>query len=825
MKQKCLCVVCLALFSAVGAFAQITLNPIASKSLGQALLNPKPGSAPNLVEGRELNSPLGIALDNSVSPAVLYVSDTFNHRVMIWKNATGFSNGQPADVIIGQVDQYSTGPGGGTTNSTGLFLPTGLAVLNGNLYVADSGNNRILRYQKPYTQTTGNVFPDQWIGQPTVSGSKANYSGSVNAQGLSLAGATVGLAFDANGGLWTSDPGNNRVLHYPASVLGCTNCGAMAADIVLGQQNFTATTTTPLGGDPASAVISNQFNIPGGVIVDPAGNLYVADEGAGGFNGRILIFTPPFINGGSAARIMGVKNPNDTLTQTQASATIFNRPNGMFLFPSDNAIGVLDTLYNRILIFAPFASWKGITSPTSPQAIGYFGQTTYLNVGPNGAPTAIFTPQASASGVYNPSAAVVNSKTNELYLADTTNNRVLALPLGNDSIGPATRVLGQDRMNTNSVNLIEGREFDFVAQSSSGTIVDAGIAIDNSGSVPHLYVADTYNNRILGFRDLRKVTPGVKADIVIGQPDFQTAQCNYNTDPGNGGDSAQPNQSSLCLPKGLAVDSKGNLYVADGANGRVLRFPSPFNYSGALEPADLVLGQRDFTSQFPDPGSFMKSPYGLAFTGTNGLLVSDVQYNRVLYFKYPSGNDFRPITDNGTRATKVFGQPDFNTTTSGATTDKMNAPHHIATDTNGQLYVADTGNNRLMIFQDPNNPQTPSQAMPRARILAASPRRKESTSTLLLVRSGWPTRNRRRRNAIRPTQPFSLIPLNWHRSPTIPIRWRWRKTPSAISSSPTPPIASQSTSRRPTGSMGPTSKPPSSWPRRPSRPFSQSIRR
>lgn len=712
MKQKCLAIVCVTFASAAGAYAQITLNSVASKAIGQPQLIPKTAS-PNLVEGRELNSPQGIALDTSVSPPVLYVSDTFNNRVMVWKNATGFSNGQPADLIIGQVDQYSTVPGGGSTNSTGVSLPSGLAVQNGNLYVADTGNNRILRFPKPYNQTTGNLFPDMWIGQPTVSNSTKNYTGAVSATGLNLAGLTVGLAFDSSGGLWATDSGNNRVLHYPASALTCTNCGAIVADTVLGQSSLTAFTTSSTqlsSSDPNAAVVANEFNLPGTLAIDAAGNLYVSDAGAGTFPGRILIFTPPFTTGGNAAGIMGIKAPSESFANlTAQDATIFGAANGIFFFPSDNAIGVVDTLFNRILVFPPFSSWKG-KAPTSPQALTYYGQPTYITVFPNGAASRLLTPQASSSVLWNPSAAVVNPKSNELYLTDTSNNRVLALPLGNDNLSPATRVLGQDFMSTNSTNLVEGREFDFTASYSTGTAADAGIAIDNSGATPHLYVADTYNNRILGFKDLRTLVPGARADIVIGQPNFSTALCNYNSsNGGNGGDLFSPTQNSLCQPKGLTVDAQGNLYVADSGNGRVLRFPAPFAYQGSLEPADLVIGQPSFTAQFLNPSkTTMGAPYGLAFTGTNGLMVSDQQFNRVLYFKYATGNSFRAGTDNGIAAVKVFGQPDFTTITSGATSDKLSAPHHIACDTNGQLYVADTGNGRIAVFQDPNNPQTPS---------------------------------------------------------------------------------------------------------------------
>ena len=52
-----------------------------------------------------------------------------------------------------------------------------------------------------------------------------------------------------------------------------------------------------------------------------------------------------------------------------------------------------------------------------------------------------------------------------------------------------------------------------------------------AATLPHLYVADTYNHRVLGFKDFRKVQGGAKADIVIGQPDMNSKLCNITGDP------------------------------------------------------------------------------------------------------------------------------------------------------------------------------------------------------------------------------------------------------------------------------------------------------
>jgi uncharacterized protein (TIGR03437 family) len=347
-------------------------------------------------------------------------------------------------------------------------------------------------------------------------------------------------------------------------------------------------------------------------------------------------------------------------------------------------------------------SWP--SDGSAPVATDVVGHADFSNSNPNDASVSVLTPQpvvnSGYSSLYVPMAAALLPNSG-LLVADSYNNRVVLLPASGSSFGKASLVLGQDRFNTGSINLVEGREFDFQYVTSSGTSLDAGVAVDSTGSTPHLYVADPYNHRVLGFNDARKVQPGTMADIVIGQPDLQTTLCNYPS-----GDVNSPKASSLCAPTGVLVDSNGNLYVADTGNGRVLRFPKPFENAG-LEPADLVLGKRTFTDTISDPSpATMKSPYGLAFSGKNGLMVSDVAYNRVLYFPFTSGGTFAGGTDNGKAATIAYGQQRFIDTGSGNNYASLNAPHHIACDTSGRLYVADAGNNRVIVFNDPNSSST-----------------------------------------------------------------------------------------------------------------------
>ena len=82
---------------AVPVVAQpVPLNALPSRIVGHPLPEPNaiPSTAPNLVEGREFTLPQGIALDLDVNPPYLYVSDTGNHRILGWRNANSFRNGQ-----------------------------------------------------------------------------------------------------------------------------------------------------------------------------------------------------------------------------------------------------------------------------------------------------------------------------------------------------------------------------------------------------------------------------------------------------------------------------------------------------------------------------------------------------------------------------------------------------------------------------------------------------------------------------------------------------------------------------------------------------------
>ena len=83
-----------------------TINDLPSREFGHAkLFNPVTSDAPNLLEGRELNTPSAVAF--SPSGGAMYVADTSNHRVLAWLNPAGLTKGNQADKVIGQRDFYS----------------------------------------------------------------------------------------------------------------------------------------------------------------------------------------------------------------------------------------------------------------------------------------------------------------------------------------------------------------------------------------------------------------------------------------------------------------------------------------------------------------------------------------------------------------------------------------------------------------------------------------------------------------------------------------------------------------------------------------------
>ena len=688
-----------------------TINDLPSREFGQPkLLQQLTSVAPNLVEGREFSHPTSVAFDTSVSPPILYVADSFNNRVLAFKNATSLSvcgTSQPtcgfADLVIGQRagDKTATifgGPSAGTgALSSGLSAPSAVAVdSSGNLYIADSGNNRILRFPAPFNQTSSLLSVDLVIGQKSsTSGYLVNEGQALpSAKTLFLSVAVVdhvgpiGMTFDSAGNLWVPDSGNNRVLRFPVQSLAA-NTVEPAADVVLGQSDFISNKEQPTPQGTSRQLNNQSIVLPSSVAFDQAGHFYVADQLL-----RVLYYAPPIGTFLKAQRILGAVPLPDTgqqaLPYPNAYSLGFPGSSGFFppmgLATLGNNLYVSDAYSNRIVVYDTPDKWPAATTAIpSPQILSVIGQPDLLSGSFNQGK-----PEPDASTLGTPTAIAFNGT--DLWVADSANNRVMSFPQTGGAYTQAKRLVGQLDFPFYAPNLIEGREVFF----ASGTGF-AGLAVDLNSTPPHLYVADSLNNRILGFNDARKVGQGSTADLVIGQHDLYRALINY---PNN--DSTLPTDRGLNAPTGLVVDANGDLFVADSGNGRVLRFKAPFSVSpGDPQVANLVLGQNGFNVHVTDASDQeMRFPFGLALLSNGALAVSDASHNRVLIFKRTSGE-----FTTWQKASIVLGQPDFFTTLattgSGSTPPSlsgMNSPRHIASDSSDRLYVCDSLNGRLLLF-------------------------------------------------------------------------------------------------------------------------------
>ena len=240
-----------------------------------------------------LNIPWGVAVDPTSGK--VFVLDTGNNRVLRFASQASLSNGANAEGVLGQADFTTVSAGASSTKMSGNV--TGVAVgSDGTLWVADIGNNRVLRFASAASKPNG-AAADGVLGQPDFTTVSAGASSTKMKY-------PYGVAVGSDGTLWVADSGNNRVLRF-ASAAGKAN--GDPADGVLGQANFTSNVGLP-------SASSTTINGTRGVAVDSNGTLWVTD----GNNNRVLFFDP---NPSSNANLSTLALSSGTLSPTFAAGT------------------------------------------------------------------------------------------------------------------------------------------------------------------------------------------------------------------------------------------------------------------------------------------------------------------------------------------------------------------------------------------------------------------------------------------------------------------------------------------------------------------------
>lgn len=507
-----------------------------------------------------LGSPSGIAYANGmlfVADSNRYGASPINNRVVIFKDVSTYPSptdiptipgatcsvcrGQ-ASVVLGQPDFISTAY---SLSQRGMRQPDAVATDGKILAVADTDNNRVLIWNS--IPTFNGQPADVVVGQADFT----HGATSIPPTAKSLRGPQGVWIF--NGKLYIADTQDHRILIY--NKIPTTN-GA-AADVVLGQPNFTAFIQTDLAIADQTATSQNLLN-PVSVTTDGQ-RLYVSDLG----HNRIVIWNSiPTTNNQAADVVIGqkdfvsaIENDNTNLcasngTDSSGNATYPGRCGKTLSFPrfalSDGTrLFVADGGNDRVLIY------NQIPTSNTPQADLVLGQPdeftldTYFN--PDGA-NAFQTPTALAYDGTN------------LYVSDTFNRRVVVYSPGN-SVIPLSGVRNSASLEIYAIGNV----------SIGGTITENDIVTITINTVDYAYTVkktDSLTDIVKGLVALINAKSG--DPYVLATPDIVNLQVDLTarkggTDGGNitlAATSAPPSGSaSTVTATETAVASGGTLNI------------------------------------------------------------------------------------------------------------------------------------------------------------------------------------------------------------------------------------------------------------------------
>ena len=760
---------------------------------------------PNQVTSRRLFNPGGVIVDRSVRPARVYVYDGGNSRVLglshLGHIAGGPDAGKPctsdsdaqgsscvidqgrgADLVLGQPDFTHSGCNGDGNFQTfplrapasastlcsmpvdqvsplegGSFAEMAVDPANGDLYVPDFDNHRVLLYRSPFTTDT--VADDVW-GQGDFMGNACNRGrgvGAPDAQSLcfrspSNEGFVAGAALDPDGNLWVADNQNNRVLRFPRDP--GTGLPGHVADLVLGQPDFTSWA-------PGGAF--DRMHAPAAVRVSAQGTVYVADS----LNGRVFVFEPPLSLGMAATGTLG---------------SGFRIPTGLEFDPGTGGIWVSDRINNQLLLFVNGSVSKVLFKDVKDDG-GHCGGE-YTGDGPNffspgdnafvasynvcdsagsigvdadgnvlaagssfvqdvwrfpapfpgpqpgvahSADARLFPPYQFAThneiglgGIY--SARGVAVAEHQLVVADSGRLLFWNDPQEMRGSRPADGFVGETdprvefppafgRIRNDSEGRLwairGGRVLVYTLPLKTGDspvatlsppipvrgggpvswddlLAIGGIAPTRDGTA--LWLADPRRNRVFRIRD--PLTQPV-VDVVLGQTSPAGTSCNQGRGVG------APSRDSLCQPGAVVLDPRGNLWVSDHAledvgNHRLLEYDaSLFRGDSAVArfaiPATRVFGTGgSFTG--PSCQNALCGPFEPAFD-PRGMMV--VGLNGIIGSHFPLVYDHPLSGDNPVGALN-----DFHSMAYAATFDHQ-----------GNLYVADLNRDRVFAYRRPFQPQ------------------------------------------------------------------------------------------------------------------------
>src|SRR5271157_4225867 len=499
-----------------------------------------------------------------------------------------------------------------------LGIIQGVAVdAQGNAYAADSYNNIVVR-----------ISPNGVLTVVAGNGIQGFTGDGGLATGASL-NHPLGVAADSVGNLYIADSDNERVRKVSGGTITTVAGGGNGQ---LGD------------GGPAT---SASLNYPTGVALDSAGNLYITDAD----HERIRK-----VSGGTITTVAGNGTYGFSGDGGPATSASLGGPRGV-------AVDSAGNLYMAELFNDRIRKVSAGTIST------FAGNGAFRYSGDGG-------PAASASLNY-PTGVALDSAGN-LYIADSSNNRIRGV-----AGGTITTIAG---------NGFENFSGDGGLATSASLSLPEGVAADSAGN---LYIADSGNQRI------RKVSGGTITTIA------------GNGILGFSGDGGPATSASLYWPQGVAVDSAGNLYIADTGNQRIRQ------ESGGTITTVAGNGAYGFSGDGgPATSASLNNPAGVAVDSAGNLYIADTDNHRI---RKVAGGTITTVAGNG--ASRYFGD-------GGPATSASLEPRGVSVDSAGNLYIADSWNSRIR------------------EVLAAKPAVQVSTSSLSFSAQAT--------GAPAPTQSFSI---------------------------------------------------------------------
>ncbi|MEM6963138.1 MAG: hypothetical protein AAF573_00140 [Bacteroidota bacterium] len=264
---------------------------------------------------------------------------------------------------------------------------------------------------------------------------------------------------------------------------------------------------------------------------------------------------------------------------------------------------------------------------------------------------------------------------NQLFVADTAQNRLFIWKtLPTTEFQQPDVVLGQLAKDATGRNA-KGKV------NASSLFYPSGIWSDGK----KLMVADAWNHRVLVWLTM-PTEDGQPADVVIGQPDFES------NDPNVSGISHPPSAQSLNWPYGVFSDGE-QLWIADTGNRRILYFEKIPNKN--FTKADKVIGKPNFAERDYDHNDPIW-PYSVKISADGAMTITDTQYYRVLLWKnWKTAFHQKADVIIGQSSFEANGQNQFGWFPKANT---LNWCYDTCFYKNG-LWVADTGSSRILWFE------------------------------------------------------------------------------------------------------------------------------